>query len=243
MARLMVKSVFTVSLLAMLLAVPAFGASVNKSIKIEPGADASGASSVNGSITVGENATVSGSVKTVNGSVRVDEGATIENASTVNGGVRLSDKVRSRDLSTVNGTIRVGEDARVDGEIEAVNGKIKVASGSTVADDVANVNGVIEFSGAEIGGNVTTVSGDILLEDRSTVKGDLIVEKPSNWSWNKGKKRKPRIVVGPGSVVEGVIRLEREVELFISESATVGGVEGEMSMDDAVRFSGEKPPG
>ena len=75
----------------------------------------------------------------------------------------LSDKVRSRDLSTVNGTIRVGENARVDGEIEAVNGKIKVASGSTVADGVSNVNGVIEFSGAEIGGDVSTVSGDILL--------------------------------------------------------------------------------
>ena len=81
------------------------------------------------------------------------------------------------------------------------------------------------------------------MADKSTVKGDLIVEKPSNWNWNKGKKRKPRIVVGPGSVVEGTIRLEREVELFISESATVGGVEGEMSMDDAVRFSGEKPTG
>lgn len=243
MARLVVKSVFTVSLLAMLLAVPAFAASVNKSIKIEPGSDASGASSVNGSVTVGENATVRGNVKTVNGSVRVDEGATIENASTVNGGVRISDGVKSRNLSTVNGTIRVGKDVSVAGEIEAVNGKIKIGNGSTVADGVSNVNGVIEFTGAEIGGDVATVSGDILLSDQSIVRGDLIVEKPSNWGWNKGKKRRPRIVVGPGSIVEGSIRLEREVDLFISDSAEVGGVEGEMSMDDAIRFSGESPQG
>ena len=48
-------------------------------------------------------------------------------------------------------------------------------------------------------------------------------------------------MIGPGSRVEGVIRLQREVELFISESAEVGGVEGEMGMDDAVRFSGNSP--
>jgi len=51
----------------------------------------------------------------------------------------------------------------------------------------------------------------------------------------------PEIVIGPGSVVKGKIILEREVKLYISESAEVGGVEGTMSMDDAVRFSGEHP--
>jgi hypothetical protein len=38
-----------------------------------------------------------------------------------------------------------------------------------------------------------------------------------------------------------MIELEREVDLFISESAEVGGVSGEMTMDDAVRFSGDQP--
>ena len=41
--------------------------------------------------------------------------------------------------------------------------------------------------------------------------------------------------------MEGVIKLEREVKLYISENAEVGGVEGVMSMDDAVRFSGKRP--
>jgi hypothetical protein len=41
--------------------------------------------------------------------------------------------------------------------------------------------------------------------------------------------------------VDGVLRLEREVKLYLSESATVGGVEGVMSMADAVRFSGNRP--
>ena len=109
-----------------------------------------------------------------------------------------------------------------------------------MADDVSNVNGEIQLSAAEVGGNLSTVSGDVWLNDGSTVKGDLIVEKNSGWSWGSNK-RKPKIVIGPGSKVGGEIVLEREVELYISESAEVGGVSGKMSMDDAVRFSGDKP--
>lgn len=225
----------------MLMAVPAIGATVNKSVKIEAGSEAGGASSVNGSITVGENAVVTGNVKTVNGTIRVDEGASIEAASTVNGGVRLSDKVKSESLNTVNGSIKVGENAAVDGEIQAVNGRITVAAGSTIKDGVSNVNGQIELTGTEVGADLKTVNGDITLEGESVVKGDLIVEKNSGWGWGKSKSRKPRIIIGPGSRIEGKIILKREVELFISDTAEVGGVEGEMSMDDAVRFSGKRP--
>ncbi len=241
MMKIMTKTAFTIGLLVMLMAMPAFGASINKSVKVEAGGESSGASSVNGSITVGANAVVTGGVNTVNGSVRVDDGARIENASTVNGGVRLGDNVQADDLSTVNGTIKVGESGTIDGEIETVNGRISVEKGSKVAGSVGNINGQIELSGASVGGDVSTVAGDISVVEGSVVKGDVIVEKPNSWGWGKSKKRKPRIVIGPGSTVEGNIDVEREVDLFISESAKVGGVTGEMSMDDAVRFSGDKP--
>jgi len=241
MAKMMTKATFTVGLLVLLMAVPAFGASINKSIKIEAGSESSGATSVNGSISVGENAVVTGGVRTVNGKIRVDAGANIENASTVNGSVRIADNVRSHSLSTVNGSVRVGESATVDGDIEAVNGRISVEKGSTVSDDVGNVNGQIELSGTEVGGDVSTVSGDIDIVDGSVVKGNIIVEEPSSWGWGKSKTRKPRIVIGPGSTVEGVIELERQVDLFISTTASVGGVTGVMSMDDAERFSGDRP--
>ena len=241
MAKFVSKSAFTIGLLVLLLAVPALGATVNKSVKIAPGSEASGASSVNGSISVGEDAVVTGNLKTVNGTIRVDDGATIEKASTVNGGVRVSDRVRCESLSTVNGSVKVGEGATVDGGLSAVNGRIMVRNGSGVADDVTNVNGEIELTGAEVGGNIETVNGDISLKDQSVVKGNILVEKPNSWGWGKSKSRKPRIVIGPGSVVEGKIDLEREVELFISETARVGSVDGVMSMDDAVRFSGDRP--
>lgn len=241
MMKAMTKTAFTVGLLALLMVVPAFGATMNKSIKIEAGGESSGATSVNGSITIGADAVVTGGVKTVNGSIRVASGASIENASTVNGGVKIAANVQADDLSTVNGAVKVGESATVDGEIEAVNGSVTVQKGAKIAKSISNVNGKIELSGAEVGGDVSTVTGDVNVVDGSVVMGDLIVEKPSNWGWNDKKNRKPRVVVGPGSTIEGVISLEHEVDLFISATANVGGVSGVMSMNDAVRFSGNKP--
>ncbi len=97
----MTKTVFTVGLLIMLMSVSAYGATINKSVKIEAGSESSGASSVNGSITVGENAVVTGGINTVNGAIRVDAGAKIESASTVNGSVKIAANVQADDLSTV----------------------------------------------------------------------------------------------------------------------------------------------
>ena len=182
---------------------------------------------------------VTGVVKTVNGSVRIDDGARIEVASTVNGRISVGDNVHSEDLKTVNGAIRVGSAVTVDGSIQTTNGKITIEDGTTVSEDVANTNGRIELDGTKVSGDVATVSGDIDLNRGTSVGGDLIVRKPSNWGW--GKKDKPRVVVGPEVEISGKLVLEREVELFVSDSARIGGIEGEMSMDDAVRFSGDNP--
>ncbi len=241
MSKWVTKSAFTIGFLVLLLAVPALGATVNKSIKIAADSESDGASSVNGSISVGDNAVVSGNVKTVNGTIRVDAGASVEKVSTVNGAVRLAEKVSSESLSTVNGSIRVGADTVVDGEVTAVNGRIALANGVRVNNNVSNVNGEIELTGAEVAGDLKTVNGDVSLEDGAVLKGDLVVEENSGWGWGKSKSRKPRIVIGPGSRVAGTIILKREVDLFISDTAEVGGVEGKMSMDDAVRFEGERP--
>jgi cytoskeletal protein CcmA (bactofilin family) len=241
MAKMATKTVFTIGLLVLLMSVPALGASINKSVKIGAGEESGGATSVNGSISVGQDATVTGNLKTVNGTIRIDAGAAVQKASTVNGALKLGDNGKAEALSTVNGGIRVGEKATVDGDIEAVNGRITIEKGARVVDSVGNVNGEIDLSGAEIGGDLSTVNGDIDLEDSSVVKGDIIVEEPGGWGSQKDKSLNPRVVIGPGSRVEGTIVLERKVELYISETAEVGGVSGVMSMDDAVRFSGERP--
>ena len=233
-----IASISTV-LLGILLFAPAWGGNLNKSIKIGDGETSGGASTVNGSVTVGSDAVVTGTVSTVNGTVRIGENARINDAETVNGSLRVSDGVQSQDLSSVNGAVQVGTGVTVDGEISVVNGKIKLESGTTVSGEVSNVNGEIKLIGAEIRGSLSTVNGDVLLQDQATIIGDITVERPSGW--NNNNSRKPKIVIGPGSRVGGSIILEQEVDLYISTSAEVGSVSGVMSMDDAERFSGKRP--
>ena len=119
---------------------------------------------------------------------------------------------------------------------------IAIDSGSKIANDVSNVNGEISITGAEIGGDLSTVNGDVALNDGANLHGDLTIEKPGGFNWNKDENnRKPRVTIGPGSKVGGKIIAEREVELYISDTAEVGGVSGVMTMDQAVRFSGDRP--
>lgn len=239
MSRMQAIVTRTAATLAMLLAVaPAQGFDINKSINIEAGAESGARSTVSGSISVGRGATVTGSLETVNGRISIEEDASVRDAETVNGSLRVADGAGTGSLSTVNGEVRLGGRVRVDGSVSTVNGSLDLGQGTAVSDDVGNVNGEITLAGAEVGGNLETVNGNVTLEDGSVVRGDLVVEKTRGNDWFN---RPPRVVIGPGSRVEGEIRLEREVELYISDSAEVGGVSGAMSMEDAVRFSGDRP--
>jgi len=233
-------SIGLIVLLTLPLALPASAGSVNKSIRIEAGATVADASSVNGSVTVGDGATVTDEVSTVNGTIRVGDNAVLGDVSTVNGALKIGSGVRAESLGTVNGAIDVDRDASIEDDIETVNGSIEIAANSAVGGGVSNVNGRIEVESSQIGRDLSTVNGDVYLDNGTVLRGDLLVEKPGGWGWNNNK-RKPRIVIGENSKVLGTIRLEREVDLYISDSAEVGGVAGEMTMADAVRFSGNRP--
>ena len=223
------------------LAVPAYAGSVNKSVKIEPGTTADGASSVNGSVTVGEGATVTGDVETVNGTIRVRSTAIVEDVSTVNGSVKIADNVQADSLSTVNGSVSVGAGSSIRRNMEAVNGRLSVENGATIGGSVENVNGEVDIDGASIEKDISTVNGDIQLKNGAHVMGDIIVNKPSGWGWNNNKKRKPKIILGRNARVDGTIVAEREVEIYMHETAELGGVSGKASMEDVVRFSGNRP--
>ena len=227
-------------MLALLLAAPANALDLNKSINVAAGTQAGGQSTVNGSISVGEGAVIDGSLETVNGSIRVDENVTLEDAETVNGTIRIASGSSADDVSSVNGSIRLGEKVNVRGAIDVVNGKISLDAGTKVSDDVSNVNGEIILTAAEVGGDLSTVNGDVTLDAGSTLHGDLVVEKPGGWGWHD-EKRKPKVIIGRDSRVLGSLVLEREVELYIHETAEVGGVSGEMKLADAIRFSGDRP--
>jgi predicted acyltransferase (DUF342 family) len=232
---------FTVALVGISLLSPAWAHNVNKDIDVGDGIQTKGQSTVNGSISVGNDVVISGSLESVNGSIEVGDNTQLRDASVVNGKVSLGDGITADDVGSVNGKIRIGKNAKISGDISAVNGGIDLRPGSSVAHDVSNVNGEITIEGTEIGGNLSTVTGDILLTQDSVLRGDLIIEKPGN-SWGRDKQRdKPQIVIGPGTKVVGKIIAEQEIELFVSNTAEIGGVSGKASMDQAVRFSGDRP--
>ena len=239
MFKMTYTRLLALAILAVALASQVHAGSINESINIGDGAESTGQSSVNGSITVGSKATVTGELETVNGAIRVDNDARVEALQTVNGSIRVGSNVQTGDISGVNGSIRLGSNVVVEGEISVVNGRVSTESGTRISKDVSNVNGEFQILGSSIGGDLTTVNGDVWLMDQSELLGDLVVEMPSGWN-SKGQ-REPSIVIGAGSTVKGQIRLERKVKLYIHDSASVAGVSGEMTLDDAVRFSGDRP--
>jgi hypothetical protein len=165
-----------------------------------------------------------GSLETVNGGITVEDGATAEAVETVNGGIHVGDKARVRSLETVNGGITAGQDVQVARGAETVNGGIRFEFRSSVGGDISTVNGGITIKQTRVQGRIETVNGDITVGNGSLVQGGLLVERPQGMSW--GKRRVPRIIIGPNAVVNGTLRFEREVELFVHPSAKIGTVSG-----------------
>jgi len=216
----------------------ALGACDNGDREVARGA--SGTAAVNGSLHVpaGEH---TGAVGTVNGEVSIDENAVVSTVQTVNGSVDLGAHTTAESVKAVNGPVTVGDGARISGGITTVNGTIKLSTGADVGGAVKNVNGEMILTGAHVGGGLVTVGGDIDVSGESHVEGGIHVQN-SNGGWLGGlfghDTGKPRIVIGPGAVVQGELRFDREVTLYVSDKATIGPVTGATP----VRFSGDRPP-
>ena len=191
---------------------------------------------VNGSIKVPENSTV-GKVSTVNGSVHIGANAHARSAETVNGGVDIEAGATLDSVETVNGGLHLGERVRVAKTVETVNGSITLAPGADVAGHASNVNGGIKLDSAHVGGGLETVSGDITIGANSRVEGGVLVNEDHSW-FHMGSSRHPRVVIGPHATVQGKLSFKRDVDLYVSDSATIGAVEGATP----VKFSGDQPP-
>ena len=180
---------------------------------------------VNGGITASAGEAY-GDLSTVNGGIDLERGARAGDVETVNGGIEAGDDVGVRSVSTVNGGIRFGRQARIEGDVETVNGGIFIDHGGNVRDAISTVNGAIGLVDTDLGGGIETVNGDITVGVDSHVKGGIHVEKPSGKGMQWGKKRIPRVVIGPGAVVDGALVFERDVALYVHQTARIGSVRG-----------------
>ncbi|MGA9423024.1 MAG: hypothetical protein WBW61_11720 [Rhodanobacteraceae bacterium] len=193
---------------------------------------------VNGSIRLDANET-GGDLTTVNGSIRLGEGAHAGALETVNGSIELAGNAVARSANTVNGHVSLEQNARIERTVEAVNGAITLERGADVAGKVSNVNGALTLHAAHVGGGLETASGDMEIGSDSHVEGGLLVDKPTGFSsWFAWVERKPHIVIGPHAVVAGTLDIRRDVDLYVSDSATIGTVSGAK----AIGFSGDSPP-
>ena len=192
---------------------------------------------INGSITA-EAGQAYGNLETVNGSIRIEANARVESAETVNGSIHAADNVRADSLTTVNGSIRIGTQVQIDGDVDTVNGSVFVDRGGNIGRDVATVNGAIGLVDSDLGGGIETVNGDITVGAGSHVKGGIHVEKPGSQWIRFGKRKPPRIVIGPNAQVDGPLLFEREVTLYVHRTAKIGKVTGAT----AVRYDGDRAP-
>lgn len=207
---------------------------VNSSIRVNAGEIVGNVGSVNGSITIEDGATAQ-DVETVNGSITIGDRTTVQGIDTVNGGVRIGDLAKAASVETVNGKLRIGAGSQIAGDVTAVNGSIALAKGADVRGRLENVNGSMELDAAHVGGGLETTNGDISVGAGSRIEGGILVEKPrGNWF---GKPRRPTITVGPDAEVQGTLKFEREVDLFVSNRAKIGPVTGAT----AITFAGAEP--
>jgi cytoskeletal protein CcmA (bactofilin family) len=113
---------------------------------------------------------------------------------------------------------------------------VTLARDAEVRGGVGTVNGNITLAAARVAGGLRTHQGDIEVGAGSRVEGGIRVEKSKGFNialW----KDTPKVVIGPGAVVDGALEFEREVKLYVSDSATIGEVKGAT----AIRFSGDEP--
>jgi DUF4097 and DUF4098 domain-containing protein YvlB len=196
--------------------------------------DGDGSTKVNGSVHVPAGKAAE-EARTVNGSIHIDDNAAVTSAATVNGSVRLGAHATATSVGTVNGAITVGEGAHVSGKAATVNGDLTLANDGEVSGSLTNVNGKINLTSAHVGGGIKTVNGGISIMGNSHVEGGILVEKPNSMFFSS---EDPVIVIGPGAVVQGDLRFERRVKLYVSDKATIGTVTGATP----ITFSGDTPP-
>jgi len=177
------------------------------------------------------------SVATVNGAIHIDDNASFTTAAAVNGDVRMGAGATGGSLSTVNGAVTVDKSARLSGNLNSVNGEVTIKDGAEVLGTVANVNGQIDLTNAHVGGGIKTANGNISINGTSRVEGGIVVQKPTI-GLSTSDDTRPRIVIGPGATVQGALRFERPVLLYVSDQATIGPVNGATP----ITFSGPTPP-
>ncbi|WP_045738614.1 hypothetical protein [Xanthomonas sp. MUS 060] len=179
-----------------------------------------------------------GNLNIVNGNISVESGARVGSVETVNGNIRVADNAQTNGLSTVNGNINIDERAQIDGSIKTVNGGIFVNRGGRIVGAIESVNGSIGVIAMQLDRGIETVNGDVTVGHDAHLGGGITINKPS-FSMSFNPTRTPRVIVGPHAVIDGPLRFERKVTLYVHRSAQIGPISGAIAQS----FDTDTAPG
>lgn len=189
---------------------------------------------VNGSIHLAAGQQ-NGDAATATGDISVDDHATFGSASTVTGDIWVGAGARGISAKAVNGKITLDKGAKLSGEMSSVDGRLTLNEGAE-AGSVSNVNGTITLNDATVDQDVATVNADILVNGHSRILGGIHVHKLPIGVL-QGAKEPAHIIIGPGATVQGAMKFDRPVKLYVSDKASVGAIDGA----SPTAFSGDTP--
>ena len=115
----------------------------------------------------------------------------------------------------------VGERVEVKRSIRSVNGSVEVAEDSRIQGEITTINGDIELHKTWIKQDLETRHGDILLDQGTELKGDIIIRGDS-----EKHDRLLTIQILNGSKVQGDVRVmnpDRRVEVHVSADSEILG--------------------
>ena len=208
---------------------------INKSINVADGEVRKGSlRSVNGTINVGHEAKVDGSCTTVNGEINVGENSEVGEVSCVNGSINIDRNSKVKEISCVNGSIVLGGEVEIAGDVSTVNGEIRAKSEVQIAGDLETVNGDMKVTQTMIRGDVNTVNGDVALLEKSTVHGNIIIDRDNKKPRSKDYK-KLVITIDGNSKVKGNIEVRGDEPNVTVILAGGGEVLGEIINAEVVR--------
>jgi hypothetical protein len=178
-----------------------------------------------------------GNLHTLHGAIRIGERSKVGDVKTVDGAVVLAKGSRANSVRSLDGTVQLEEDAKIVHRVSTAGGSIVLDDHADVAGRVSTADGEIRLKNAHVGGGIVTRRGNINVGSGSRVENGIRVKRSFCLCINAGLFSNPRVVIGPGAVVQGPLVFERKVTLYVSDTATIGDVVGATS----VRFSGLSP--
>lgn len=211
--------------LALLVATPALAqqgiSTISDDVQTQAGQAYGSLASVSGDIHVAAKAHA-GSVHAVSGQINIDDGAQVGDIATTSGDIQVGNNVGTGAVKNVSGNIALGHDVVVDGGVTTVSGAIFVAHDSRIGGNIAAVSGDIGLVRTEVRGDITFVASNVTVGIGSHVTGRVHLKKPTFGKTDQP----PRVVIGPGAVVDGPLVFELPVTLYVHSTARTGPISG-----------------